>query len=331
MFIGKQFSFYAYLQWTKREILGLFLLAFIPTYLLAVYNIKIISLPLFVSTILGTTVAFVISFKNNAAYARLYEAQKLYADIRSASTYFGIHILDLLNSEAGVRLKHYIPQLINQHVAWLTTLRYQLRKEKVWENLSEAGNRDFSKFFRVFEHEITLDKALQPYLSQKKINMLLSKKNPTSYCLQLQTALIMTLTNEGVIDKKDRQYLLYIINSLIVAQSNCMRIKESPYPRNFYSITNYFLIGFLFILPYSLLGELDKIGRVWFTIPVSVLISWVFVTLEKVGQNTTNPFEGGINDVPITSLSRDIEIELKQMLNQDGVPDEIKPMNDILL
>ncbi len=88
---------------------------------------------------------------------------------------------------------------------------------------------------------------------------------------------------------------------------------------------------FLIVLPYSLVGEFNRVGHVWFTIPVSMLVSWVYICLEKVGQNTTNPFEGGLNDVPITSISRAIEIELKQLLDQPDVPEAIKPMNDILL
>lgn len=48
------------------------------------------------------------------------------------------------------------------------------------------------------------------------------------------------------------------------------------------------------------------------------MVTWIFVTLEKVGENSANPFEGGSNDVPISSLSRKIEIEMRGMLGEDG-------------
>lgn len=331
MHVGKQFSFYAYLQWTKREILVLFILALIPTILFSIFHMAFVVLPLFLATILGTTVAFVISFKNNAAYARLHEAQKFYSDIQSASNYFSLVIKSLLTSENKENLKDYIPQLIKQHVAWLTTLRYQLRKEKPWENLTEGGNRDFTSYYKIFENEMPLEAALQPYLSQQEILTLMTKRNPGIYCLQLQIQLIKLLAEKGFMDPKSFQFLETIINHLNIGQTYCIGLKNSPYPRNFYSITKYFLIGFLILLPYSLVGELAKMDRVWVTIPVSMLISWMFVCLEKVGQNTTNPFEGGINDVPISNISKSIEIDMNQILDQPDIPEEIKPINEILL
>lgn len=44
--------------------------------------------------------------------------------------------------------------------------------------------------------------------------------------------------------------------------------------------------------------------------------------MEKIGEASENPFEGGTNDVPITQLSRSIEIDLLEMI---GVPHELKP------
>lgn len=35
-----------------------------------------------------------------------------------------------------------------------------------------------------------------------------------------------------------------------------------------------------------------KGNMVWLTIPFSVLISWVYTSLEQVGESTENPFEG---------------------------------------
>lgn len=325
MHIGKEFSFYAYLEWTKSELLTLTVLAFIPTSLYAIFHITGIVLPLFISTILGTTVAFVIAFKNNAATARLSEAQKLYADIQAASTFFGLQ-LKWMSTPDQEKLKQYIPQLINQHVAWLTALRYRLREDKPWDN-----PRDFLQYYKLFEREITLKEALQPYLTQEQITELSLKKNPASYCLQLQTELLKMIADNNPLKMNALQDLLRTINLLNIAQTHCIRLKESPYPRNFYSVTKYILIGFLIIFPFSLVGELDKAGMVWLTIPVSVIISWMFVCLGKVGQYTTNPFEGGVNDVPITAMSRAIEIELKQTLDIPNVPDEIKSMNNILI
>ena len=67
------------------------------------------------------------------------------------------------------------------------------------------------------------------------------------------------------------------------------------------------------------------------TIPFSVLISWIFVTMEIVGDNSEDPFENFINDVPMTALCRTIEIDLREMLGETDLPPKIAAENDILM
>ena len=53
--------------------------------------------------------------------------------------------------------------------------------------------------------------------------------------------------------------------------------------------------------------------------------------LEKVGQNIMYPFESGPNDVPITTISKHIEIVMKKLLGMKDVPEEIVPKFDMAL
>jgi len=55
---------------------------------------------------------------------------------------------------------------------------------------------------------------------------------------------------------------------------------------------------------------------VWLAIPFSVLVAWMYVALDQVGESTENPFEGGANDVPITHMCGSIEHELRTMLGE---------------
>jgi putative membrane protein len=41
---------------------------------------------------------------------------------------------------------------------------------------------------------------------------------------------------------------------------------------------------------------------------------------QDVGESTENPFEGAANDVPISTISRTIEIDLKEMLGVENIP-----------
>ena len=82
-----------------------------------------------------------------------------------------------------------------------------------------------------------------------------------------------------------------------------------------------------------MLQEFDKLGghMIWLSIPFSALSSWIFTTMEKIGESTESPFEGSANDVPITSISRNIEIDLREMFDMDEIPSPIKPENNILI
>ena len=108
------------------------------------------------------------------------------------------------------------------------------------------------------------------------------------------------------------------------------RIKSYPYARNYYSIAIILVHAFVAIVPFGLFPYARDLGKpnyefwtAWLNIPFSVFVGWIFVTLEKVGENSSNPFEGGPNDVPISFLSRRIEIELRRML---GEQTDLKPI-----
>lgn len=57
------------------------------------------------------------------------------------------------------------------------------------------------------------------------------------------------------------------------------------------------------------------------------MVGAAFVALERVGESTENPFEGRANDVPITALSRTIEIDLRELLGESDVPPPLAPVN----
>ena len=116
-------------------------------------------------------------------------------------------------------------------------------------------------------------------------------------------------------------------------QGKCERIKNFPYPRQFATINLYFARLFTFLVPFGMLQEFDKLGDhyVWLTIPFTVLVCWVFLAMEKIGEATENPFEGTPNDIPMAALCRTIEIDLREMLDEKDVPPPVGAVNNILM
>ena len=55
----------------------------------------------------------------------------------------------------------------------------------------------------------------------------------------------------------------------------------------------------------------------------------MFHTMERIGRVGENPFEGSANDVPISSISRGIEIDLRQQFEQDAIPEPLPELHNV--
>jgi putative membrane protein len=224
-------------------------------------------------------------------------------------------------------------QLMYTHCAWLTALRYQLREPRSWENLTKPYNIEYIRFYKIPEREGNLQEDLKKYLSDEELKYISSKKNKATQIISLQSKTLKELRDAGKVDSFEYVELERRLADLYEQQGKCERIKNFPYPRQFASINLFFIWLFVILLPLALLNEFQKLGEhfVWLAIPFGVMVSWVFIAMEKVGEATENPFEGGANDIPMAALSRTIEIDLRDMLDEKDLPEPLKPMNNIVL
>lgn len=334
MHSGKKFGAIEFIIWTRRSIYGLAILAAIPT-VLYFFGWKFLYVPWQPIAIMGTAVAFIVGFKNNASYSRLWEARQIYGAIINDSRSFGYILRDSLSGKDRKKVK----EMFLRHYAWLTALRFQLRESRAWENMNTAQFDEYSKKYDIPERLSKLDDELKNYLSETELQYILSKKNRATQLMASQSKELSEAYSKGEIN--DFQWAQ--INQQLVKftdnQGKAERIKNFPYPRNFSSITTYLLLLFIVFVPFGLLKEFDKLGdgtvvegfTVWFNIPFSLLVTWCFHTLDSVGEASVNPFEGSPNDVPITQISRTIEIDMRDMLDEADLPSAIVPKNNIVL
>jgi putative membrane protein len=52
--------------------------------------------------------------------------------------------------------------------------------------------------------------------------------------------------------------------------------------------------------------------------------------LNRIGKNLEDPFDNHVYDTPMTALSRTIEINLLQALQEEQLPPAIQPVNGVL-
>jgi putative membrane protein len=334
MHSGKRFGAREFAVWTKRSILWLTILSAIPT-ILYFLGCTFLSFPWQPIAIMGTAVAFIVGFKNNASYSRLWEARQIYGAIINDSRSFGYILRDSLSAKNAGKVK----EMFHRHYAWLTALRFQLRESRAWENMNTAQFDEYSKKYDIPERLSKLEDELKKYLTKDELQYILSKKNRATQLMARQSMELSKVYANGEIN--DFQWTQ--INKQLVKftdnQGKAERIKNFPYPRNFSSITTYLLLLFILFVPFGLLKEFDKLGdgtivegfTLWFNIPFSILVTWCFHTLDSVGEASVNPFEGSPNDVPITQISRTIEIDMRDMLDETDLPPAITPKNNIVL
>lgn len=339
MHTGNNYKFFEVMFWTRRDLYSLFFISAVPTSLYILLDWKWLSIPWLPIALLGTAVAFVVGFKNNASYERVWEARKIWGGIVNSSRSWGVLVKDYVSNHfakeklSDTQLNELHKELVFRHLAWITALRFQLREPRTWEAIYKAHNLEYkNKWFKIEEHEHKVEELLTRYLSENDLHAISGKTNKATQILALQSEVLKTLHSKGYIDDFRHMEMEKLLIEFLHHQGASERIKNFPYPRQYATLNLWFIKIFVLLLPLGMLQEFDKYHSqfVWLTIPFSMLSGWVFTTLEKIGEASENPFEGSANDVPITSISRNIEIDLMEMLKLKDVPPPIQSKNNIL-
>ncbi|MFW2387294.1 MAG: bestrophin family protein [Polyangiales bacterium] len=350
MFTKPKYSATNMLWWTRHDTFVLALIALVPVFVYEVLDQKWLQLPWLPIAVVGTAVAFIISFQNNASYDRVWEARKIWGGIVNTSRSWGIVVNDFITNDFTedkadeAELGAIRQVMIFRHIAWLTALRHAMRQTRPWENSMEApSNREWGDAIGVREHRLSFKEEIAPYLSADELGYVLGKTNKATQLLSLQSKQLRELRTRGLIEDFRHMEMESTLAELYTLQGKSERIKNFPYPRQYATLNSFFLWIFVMLLPFGVMFEFDKIGNtligrypiigehfVWLSIPFSVLVMWVFHTMERIGRVSENPFEGTPNDVPITTISRGIEIDLREMLDEDpaSIPGPIEPQYD---
>ena len=367
MYTKRIFPVSGVIKWTRRHILFFILLSAIPVLLFDILGLKWLHVPWLPLGVLGTAVAFIVGFKNNASYDRLWEARKIWGGIVNASRSWTIMVKDFINndhakeqlSDKDLFVIH--KELVHRHVAWLTALRYQLRSDRPWEQHLKTGksNIEFRESnYLVYEDTMSIEDAIKGYITKDEYNEVFSKGNRASQLLGVQSKRLKELRQQGAIEDFRHMEMNSMLSEFYTLQGKSERIKNFPYPRQYATMNYIFVWVFIILLPFGIMQEFEAIGEhisadlvnheshtsalhrihlfianhfVWFSIPFSTLLAWVFHTMEMIGENTENPFEGGPNDVPITDLSRGIEIDIRQLIDDTDIPEPYEWKNDIVM
>jgi putative membrane protein len=185
------------------------------------------------------------------------------------------------------------------------------------------------------------DKELAPFLEQHELRQASELANPATHLLTRQATTLADMLRQQRLDLFHQIAMMDVIKELYDLQGRCERIKNTPFPRQYAEYSRIFTKVFAFVVPFGLLdvfaGHVDQASSqlgTWLPIipmiVASTLVTWVFVTMEGIGDSSEDPFERSMNDVPMNALCRTIEIDLRQMLGESELPEKEQPYDHIL-
>ena len=310
MIIKRNFNPIKVIQYVKTELVFSVAIA-VTVFVLHKQNVTAITFPFSISAILGSALAIFIAFRNNSSYSRWWEARTLWGGIINSSRVLVRLIITFTDSHAHQqnfdkdRSEQFKKEMIYKVIAWAHALRLHLRKQDNWQEL-------------------------KPFLSEKEFLEIQKAQNKPNYLHMISGKKIYEAMANGTLAGFDSFQMEGQLLALANYQGGCERIKNTPLLRQYDFFTRVFLYTFILLLPFSLIGDFTKMNIDYLMIPVSIIISFVFAIIGKVGEVNEDPFENRITDVPLTAMCNTIERDLREMLGETDLPKKLEAENGFL-
>lgn len=331
MYVKRHYSLWLTVRWSRRSLInGL-------AYALVVWLIYTLTgLPIYLPwepiSVIGIAVAFYLGFKNNSSYDRTWEARKIWGAIVNDSRTFATAVLTLPKVEGASDATTRKHEIVRRHLAWLMALKHAMRSKRSWEHDEDITGLVFTPTFTAM-HKAGVASELLQFISADEMESYQGKTNLASQLLKRQSEALAALEKDGLIGEYKQVWLHQLIGKLYDSQGMCERIKNFPLPRQYASVALWMNYVFCAMIPFGMLNIFEKseVLQSWLIVPFSGIIIWVFFLMDRIGDYSENPFEGAYNDVPISSIARAIEIDLREMMNEENVPAPFPVENGFLM
>ncbi len=255
------------------------------------------SIPLTVSTVLGTAIAFFIGFNNNQAYDRWWEARKVWGELVNDSRSWARCLLYYCDTDTSDEAVHIARRMIYRHLGFLYALKAVLRKRSD-------------------------DEYYAGYLSETDLPHVKAQTNIPNAILNLQAEDIQLLSRQGAIDGFRFRELNGLMTRFCDGMGKSERIRNTVFPPSYLFFTRVFIWFYVILSTLMLSESIDY----W-----SIIFGWafgfVFHVTHQNGISIMNPFEATVMAIPLDSIARTTEINLLEMLGHENVPSPVAPID----
>ncbi|OMP77943.1 MULTISPECIES: bestrophin family protein [unclassified Chitinophaga] len=257
------------------------------------FNLKeTINIPLSVPMIMGTVISLLLAFRSNQAYDRWWEARTVWGAIVNDSRSFTREVLTFIHSnefpEEAERLRE---RMIRRQMAWCYSLGQQLRG-------------------------LSATEGLERLIPKREVAYVARFANVPMALLELHAKDLQIALQRDWINAYQQVQIDSTLNKFSDSMGKCERIKNTVFPSTYSLYIHFALNFFIMLLPF---GVIEFFG--YAAVPLVGAIASSFLLIEKMAIHLQDPFDNKPTDTPMTAIARTIERDLRQMLNDNHVPE----------
>lgn len=262
------------------------------------YGLERLEFPDTMVAILGTVIGLLLAFRTNSCYCRWWEARTLWGAIVNDSRTWTRQLCEFI-SPTSDDAKLVVKRMSYRQIAWCYSLSRSLRTEEPIQDL----------------------KGLLP---ASEIREVAGKHVPNMLLLQ-QGRELQQLKRRGQLETFEFIELEKTLLRLTNAMGGCERIRNTTFPRSYTRMINLMIYLFVIFLPFGLV-EVPWFGLV----STSISFAIAFLMVDRVSIFLQDPFSNRPSDTPTQSISRTIDINIREMLGETELPQKFVAVNGIL-
>lgn len=266
----------------------------------SLFSVKITLTPI-PFTLMGLPLAIFLGFRNTTAYDRYWEARKLWGELVLRTRNLARQCLSLLDvpepPDPARRAEDVRVRMLHRAIAFVHALRLQLR-----------GQRD--------------DALLERWTTAQEFERVRTASNPADALMLAMGRDLGDCLRQGRIEPCLAAEIDQTLSSLTAAAASCERIRNTPIPFSYTLLLHRTAYMYCFLLPF---GLVDTTG--FMTPFVVAIVAYTFFGLDALGDEIEEPFGLETNDLPLDTLCRAIEIQVREALGETGLPPALEPVN----
>ena len=231
--------------------------------------------------VVGVALGLLLVFRTNTAYDRFWEGRKLWGEITNQTRLLSIGILAYL--QPGPDTAAVQQRLINLLIAFPILTKQRLRQIQDWQEV-------------------------QPFLLPGDQQRIAGANHPALATLSLITALLGQCTTQGLLTEQRLTILHPSLGELPRCLGGCERIRNTPLPIAYVLHLKRFLSLFCLTIVLPMVAVMG-----WWSLLVTVLVSYAFIGVEEIGVEIEDPFGDDPNDLPLDKICTTIQQNLIEL------------------